>query len=83
MFFTYFLLAYSSAAVTLRNEQRLKELYATSQAARNARQELSESLKKHKDTDAELRAKYGSLRDSMQRAKLLVSLYSAHNGLIC
>ncbi|KAI0093200.1 hypothetical protein BDY19DRAFT_1053696 [Irpex rosettiformis] len=60
-----------SNAVTLRNEQRLKELYATSQAARAARQGLSESLKKHKDTDAELRAKYGSLRESMQRTKLL------------
>lgn len=67
--------------MTLRNEQRLKELYATSQAARTARQGLSDSLKKHKDTDAELRARYGSLREGMQRRQLLVSARSQYNGL--
>ncbi|KAI0697274.1 hypothetical protein BC835DRAFT_1338951 [Cytidiella melzeri] len=60
-----------SRAASIKNDERLNELYRTSQAARSTRQGLSESIQKHKDTEAELRAKYGSLRESMQRTKLL------------
>lgn len=64
---------YSARVTKAQEDKRLAELYQTSQAARTTRKGLSETIQKHKDEDAELKAKYGSLRESMQRMKLLVS----------
>ncbi|KAF7790378.1 hypothetical protein EIP86_001333 [Pleurotus ostreatoroseus] len=54
-----------------RNEQRINDLYNASNAARVARKSIKESLQKHKSVDDDLRAKYGSLRESMNKNKLL------------
>lgn len=66
----------------MRDEQRLNDLRRTSQTSLNARKALAESLEKHRTTDA---AKYGALRESMQKNQLLVRLvpdnflYEAHH----
>lgn len=57
-----------SALVPVRDEQRLNDLRRTSQTSLNARKALAESLEKHRTTDA---AKYGALRESMQKNQLL------------
>lgn len=66
------MLFYRSRELLPRNEQRLNDLYNASNAARVARKNINESLQKHKAVEDDLRSKYGSLRESMNKNKLLV-----------
>ncbi|KAJ3547622.1 hypothetical protein NM688_g5380 [Phlebia brevispora] len=61
----------TSRDVLPTSDQRLTDLYNASNAARAARKTINESLQKHKSVEDELRAKYGSVRESMNRSKLL------------
>lgn len=65
----------SSRDLVPRNDQHLNDLYDASNAARTARKSINESLQKHKSIEDDLRAKYGSLRESMNKSKLLVCFH--------
>jgi hypothetical protein len=55
------------------DDKRLGELNEVSQVARDARHKLSQTLRFARNAEEDLRSKYGSLRASMRKSKLLVS----------
>jgi hypothetical protein len=65
-------LSLSSDNGMIFDNKRLGELNDVSQAARDARHKLSQTLQMARDTEHDLRSKYGSLRASMRKSKLLV-----------
>lgn len=54
------------------DDKRLSELNDVSRAARDARNKLAQTLRMARNTENDLRSKYGSMRASMKRSKLLV-----------
>jgi serine/arginine repetitive matrix protein 2 len=54
-------------------DKRLNELNDVSRVARDARHKLSQTLRMTRSAEDNLRSKYGSLRASMRKSKLLVS----------
>jgi len=56
------------------DDMRLGELNDVSRAARDARHKLSETLRVAQNAEEDLRSKYGSLRASMRKSKLLPAI---------
>lgn len=65
-------LSLSSDNDIIFDNKRLGELNNVSQAARDARHKISQNLQMARDTEHDLGSKYGSLRASMRKSKLLV-----------
>jgi serine/arginine repetitive matrix protein 2 len=61
------------------HEKRLNELNNISLTARDARHKLSQTLRMTRSAEDNLRSKYGSLRASMRKSKLLVSQRQTFN----
>jgi hypothetical protein len=54
------------------DEQYLNKLDGVSQAARDTRRKISQSLQMAQDAEGDLRSKFGSLRASMRKSNFLV-----------
>jgi hypothetical protein len=64
---------FSSSTELEFDNKRLGELNEVSRLAREARHKLSQNLRMARNTEDDLRSKYGSLRASMKKSKLLVN----------